>query len=177
VRKENLGRRKNCKEVKRQGDSDFYLVVRQKPTSTLWCPPLDKGCNQPFSIDLKIKLECHGSCLYHMYSHMQRISTTCSLLRPYKRSQLQLIVRMGERVHTQEQIAATHIGKPKTRVREHNITKTARNWRSNLTKITRMHCCRELECWCALGVLGCRMEAPRGPFIAPRCLGVVASFI
>jgi hypothetical protein len=33
---------------------------------------------------------------------------TWSLLQPYKSSELQLKVRYGEKVHTQEQVAATH---------------------------------------------------------------------
>jgi hypothetical protein len=33
-------------------------VVRPKPTSTLWGPPLDKGYNQPLSSDHLDQLEC-----------------------------------------------------------------------------------------------------------------------
>jgi hypothetical protein len=62
-------------------------------------------------------------------------------------------------------------------VQEHNITRTSRNKRSNLTKITRRYGRRVLGCWYALEMLGYCLEAPRGPFIASRGLGAIASSI
>jgi hypothetical protein len=104
-------------------DIDFYPVVRQKPTSTLWYPPLDKGCNQPLSSDHIDQLEFHSYSLHHKYSRLQGISTTWSLLWPYKRSHLQLRVRLGEKVHTR----ANHVNtrKTKPRAQEHNIIRMA----------------------------------------------------
>jgi hypothetical protein len=59
--------------------SDFYPVVRPKPTSTLWCPPLDKVCNQPFSSDPKIKLECHCFFLISIFPLVRNLHNLESL--------------------------------------------------------------------------------------------------
>jgi hypothetical protein len=73
VTQENLGRRRNHNKVNETRDNDFYLVVRPNPTSTLWCPPLGKGCNQVLSSDPKIKLECHSSSLYHVFRFVRNL--------------------------------------------------------------------------------------------------------
>jgi hypothetical protein len=54
----------------------------------------DKGCNQPFSSDPKVKLERHYSSLYQE-SLSQGISTIWSLLQLYTKSELQLRAREG----------------------------------------------------------------------------------
>jgi hypothetical protein len=66
-------------KVNETRDNNSYPVVWRKPTSMLWCPPLDKGCNQPLSSDLKIKLECHDSSLYHVFLFMRNLQNLESL--------------------------------------------------------------------------------------------------
>jgi hypothetical protein len=112
-----------------------------------------------------------------LLSRSRGISTTWSFSQRYTRSKSQLRVREGDRVHTQEQIVATHTRKAKTRAWVQDYTRTTQNWRLNLSKITRTHCCSISKCWCALEVLGSWLEVPRGPFISLRSLGTVASSI
>jgi hypothetical protein len=76
-------------------DTMIFPVVR----SSLKClhtpyygVQIDKGCTEPLSSDPKIELEYHG-LPYHLYSCLHVISTSWSLLQPYKRSESQIKVR------------------------------------------------------------------------------------
>jgi hypothetical protein len=58
---------------------------------------------------------------------------------------------------------------------ERNNTRSQKqhNTRAHLTKITFKRDRSVSECWYALEVLRCWLEVHRGPFLAPRGLGVV----
>jgi hypothetical protein len=83
----------------------------------------------------------------------------------------------GGRYNTHARANHAHVRKPKTRVQEHNVTRTAQNLRSNLTKINRRRDRRVSECWYALEILRVLVGDAWGYFYSPRGLGVVASSI
>jgi hypothetical protein len=126
-------------------------VVRPKPTSTLRCPPSDKGCNQPLSNDQKIKLEWQGFFLIS-HSCLWGISTDWSLSRPYKMVTIKTRVREGERTHAK----AKH-SNPYKRCKDKNARTQWQSYsskqRSNLSRITWRRG-RVMECCATLDVLG-----------------------
>jgi hypothetical protein len=87
--------------------NDFYRDSANT-YSTLWWPPLVKGCTQPLSSDPKIKLECHN-CLLYINIPLWGISINCSLSRLTQIITIKFGVRRGvENTHestTQQQHA------------------------------------------------------------------------
>jgi hypothetical protein len=118
---------------------------------------------------------CYGSSLYQVCFRSQGFSTSWSLLQPYKRSKLQLRVRWGEKVHTQEEIIATHARKKIASAQFYKDARIAQKCHLNLTRSLERFVA---ECWCALKVLGYWMEVPRNPlYICQEGLGAIVSFL
>jgi hypothetical protein len=99
------------KMVKRQ--TDFYRGSANA-YSTLWWPPLVKGCTQPLSSDPKIKLECHNYLPY-INIPLWVISTNWSHSRLTQMITIKSRVRREVETHTRAQRSNnTHISKEKS---------------------------------------------------------------
>jgi hypothetical protein len=84
-----------------KGHSNFYYDLANA-YSTLWWPALVKGCTQPLSSDLKIKLECY-SCLPYIIIPSWGISTYWSPSSLTQMITIKCGVSRGVETHTRAQ--------------------------------------------------------------------------
>jgi hypothetical protein len=139
----------------------------------LWCPN-GQGLHLT-TLKWSKDQTCVTQFHYHLYSRLQGISTSWSLLRPYKRLESQIRVR-GDGV--QEQDIKTSNSTQKERKQAHNqnqqlnkkrekhkrtihkVRRTTLRRCSDLAIIAQLSYGRVSECWESLGMLVCWMEAP-----------------
>jgi hypothetical protein len=86
-------------------------------------------------------------------------------------------VSEGDRVHTQEQIAATHARNAKTRAQVQDRTRITQNWRRIYLKSLECEVAKFPSVGMILRCLGTDWRRLGVPFIAPRGLEVVGIFI
>jgi hypothetical protein len=125
--------------------------------------PLDEGCTQPLPSDPKIKLEYHGSFLYHNIPFVRNLHKLESLT-PYTNDHNQNWSKGGSKnTHTRAQsLNNTQESKEKSATTKQQSYDS--NMRSNLSLIAERcgHGVSELQC--ALRMLSVMVEAPKDLF-------------
>jgi hypothetical protein len=104
--------------------------------STLWWPPLVKGCIQPLLSDPEIKLECHV-CLAYIKLVCEESPQNWSLSWPYTNNHNQNRSKGGSRIRTQEHNATKTWTNAKKRAQQQSDRVTIQKMSSNLSQTLR----------------------------------------
>ena len=147
-----------------------YPVVRPRPTlaySTLWRPN-GRGLQSTPLKRSKDPLEYLGVLLAFSQSCLRGISTTWSLSPLHLKFTKKHGAREGLATHSRQEITAT----PRTQVatRAHNTTQRVHYSTRALIAITKNQR-RGIDVLVlrnVVGMLGCLLHAPRGPFYSPK---------